>query len=143
VGGYSLEDAMIEPTPLMSFKDLLDLFQKQYALTNVLWTFFSTVTLALVSTVVASDKIKTSRANTLWILGAYAVFAAGNWVVVSRAHRTAVALADAVNAAAATSAQTKAIDVVVASVLSVQVFHLGCALAAIIAALAITHRTWR
>ncbi|MBJ7310835.1 hypothetical protein ACFOLJ_24020 [Rugamonas sp. CCM 8940] len=70
---------MAEATSLSDLKILLDMYTNQYTGTDKLWTYFSTVTLAVVGFTIASDKISQSFIEALVVAIAYLIFCFGNY----------------------------------------------------------------
>ena len=62
----------------IAFKDAFDLFQKETAELNQVWTFYSTVALALLTGVFASEKIKKSLLSVSIIVVGFLIFAGAN-----------------------------------------------------------------
>src|SRR5689334_15008338 len=77
---------------LIQLKDALDLYQVQYGATDRLWTYFSTVSLALVSYAIGSDRLSKSFIETAVVLATYLVFCIGNHAALSAAQAQLVSL---------------------------------------------------
>src|SRR5262245_3014735 len=60
---------------VLSIRDAVSLYQSQLTIVNALWTFFGTVTLAVVGFTIGSAKATHSRAEVAMIIGGYATFA--------------------------------------------------------------------
>src|SRR5262245_55685713 len=60
-----------------TLKDAIDLYQSQVEIINALWTFFGTVTLAVVGYTIGSDKATHSATEVTMIIVGYAAFALG------------------------------------------------------------------
>lgn len=73
----------MEPT----LKEAIDLYQSQVEIVNALWTFFGTVTLAVVGFTIGSDKATHSVTEVTMIIAGYAAFAlAGNLTALLTAY---------------------------------------------------------
>ena len=63
----------------LTIKDAISLYQSQVGVVNPLWTFFGTVTLAVVGYTIGSQKATRSKSKVRMIVGGYVLFAlAGN-----------------------------------------------------------------
>jgi hypothetical protein len=63
-------------TSLAALKMAIDMYQAQYAATDKLWAYFSTVSLALVAYTISSDKVTRLFPEALSAAGACLVFCA-------------------------------------------------------------------
>ena len=81
---------------LSVLKTAIDMYQSQYAATDKLWAYFSTVSLALVAYTISSDKVTRVFPEAVAAIGAYLVFCAGNFVALSAAQRELYTLAEIV-----------------------------------------------
>lgn len=60
-------------------KSALDLYASQYGATDKLWSYFSTITLAVLGFSVASDKVSKSFVEATVVVLGYVVFCFGNF----------------------------------------------------------------
>src|SRR3954471_13258258 len=81
---------------LAVLKAAMDMYQAQYAATDKLWAYFSTVSLALVAYTISSDKVTRVFPEALTAVLAYLVFCAGNFAALSAAQRQLHSLAEIV-----------------------------------------------
>src|SRR5262245_18677801 len=71
----------------LTIKDAISLYQSQVGIVNALWTFFGTVTLAVVGYAVGSQKATRSASEVAMIVGGYALFAVfGNLTALRSAY---------------------------------------------------------
>jgi hypothetical protein len=87
----------------LTFQTAFDLYQKQSTSLDQLWNFYATVAVALLTAVVASDKLKATRTGMYVIVGGFLFFAVSNAIVVLNTHGTMSQLADLTNTLAATA----------------------------------------
>lgn len=78
---------------LSELKTALDLYASQYAATDRLWTYFSSVTLALLGFTVASDKVGKSLLEAVVVVLGYVVFCVGNFSALHLSHRQLIEFA--------------------------------------------------
>lgn len=81
---------------LSLLKTAMDMYQAQYAATDKLWAYFSTVSLALVAYTISSDKVTRVVPEALAAVVAYLVFCTGNFAALSAAQRQLCSLAEIV-----------------------------------------------
>lgn len=79
---------------------VFDLYQKQSSSLDALWNFYATVAVALLTAVVASDKLKATKAGMFVVVGGFIFFAVSNAIVVFNTHGTMRQLAELANALA-------------------------------------------
>lgn len=70
-------------TELLSLKDALDLYQTQYSQVDKLWSYFGTVTLAILGVTIDSEKATKSMKEVSVITIGYLVFCVGNLSALS------------------------------------------------------------
>jgi hypothetical protein len=75
------------PAELGELKAALDLYATQYAATDKLWAYFSSVTLAVVGFSVASDKVSKSFVEASIVVVGYFVFCVGNFKALYLSHQ--------------------------------------------------------
>lgn len=107
----------------LTFQVAFDLYQKQSNSLNELWKFYSTVALALLSAVVASDKLKATPTGMAVIVVGFLIFAIANLVIILDVHAAMIKLADLTNALALASETTKEVVLKSSSSWSVGLFH--------------------
>ena len=73
----------MEASGLSELKAVLDLYLAQYNATDKLWTYFSTVTLAVLGFSVGSDKVSKSFLEASIVVVGYVVFCFGNYRALS------------------------------------------------------------
>ena len=116
----------MEPT----LKDAIDLYQSQIEIINALWTFFGTVTLAVVGFTIGSEKATHSATEVTIIIVGYAAFAvAGNLIALVTAYTDLLqfnALID--NRVAALGKNFPVIRFSVPPVWGIVTFHVGITL---------------
>lgn len=78
---------------LIELKDVLGFYQTQYEATDRLWTYFATVSLALVGYSLGSDRLSRSIVETFVAVAAYVIFCIGNHAALSAAQEQLVSLA--------------------------------------------------
>ena len=83
---------MIGPE-LAELKAALDLYATQYAATDKLWAYFSSVTLAVLGFSVASDKVSKSFMEASIVVASYVAFCIGNFSALYRSHQQLVEFA--------------------------------------------------
>lgn len=64
---------------LLTLKEAFDLYQTQYSQVDKLWSYFGTITLAVLGFSIGSDKATKSIKEAAIIILGYAVFCAGNF----------------------------------------------------------------
>ena len=69
----------MDTSGLSELKTVLDLYQAQYNATDKLWTYFSTVTLAVLGFSVGSDRVSQSFLEASIVVVGYVVFCFGNY----------------------------------------------------------------
>lgn len=122
----------------LSIKDAVSLYQSQLAIINVLWTFFGTVTLAVVGFTIGSSKATHSAAEVAMIIGGYAAFAIfGNLTALRAAYADLLQFSELVdNRVALYGKDLPRLHFSVPSVQSVTVFHFGMVIAVALAIVA-------
>jgi hypothetical protein len=100
-----------------------DLYQKQSSSLDELWKFYSTVALALLSAVVASDKLKATPTGIGVVVGGFLFFAVSNLVVILNVHEAMITLADLTNTLASASPLTKPVVLRSTNQWQVALFH--------------------
>lgn len=78
---------------LGELKAALDLYASQYAATDKLWAYFSSVTLAVLGFSVASDKVSKSFTEASVVVIGYVVFCIGNFSALYRSHQQLIEFA--------------------------------------------------
>lgn len=78
---------------LVELKAALDLYASQYGATDKLWSYFSSVTLAVLGFSVASDKVSKSFVEASVVVAGYVVFCIGNFGALYRAHQQLIEFA--------------------------------------------------
>jgi hypothetical protein len=114
---------MTDPTQI-TFQVAFDLYQKQSSSLDELWKFYSTVAVALLSAVVASDKLKATPTGMAVIIGGFLFFAVSNLIVVLNVHAPMIALAELTNSLAPPKVNGKAVCLKSSSPWAVGAFHL-------------------
>lgn len=74
-------------------KSALDLYASQYSATDKLWSYFSSVTLAVLGFSVASDKVSKSFVEATIVVLGYIVFCVGNFSALYLSHRQLIEFA--------------------------------------------------
>src|SRR5262245_42405609 len=122
----------------LSVKDAIALYQSQLGIVNGLWTFFGTVTLAVVGFTVGSAKGTHSAAEVALNIGGYAVFAIfGNLTALRSAYRDLQQFSQLIdNRVALHPAGLPALHFVVPSIRLVTVFYVGIVIAVSLAIVA-------
>lgn len=64
--------------PTLGLKDALDIYQTQYGQVDLLWNYFSVVTLAVLGFAIGSEKATASLREASLIVAGYLVFCIGN-----------------------------------------------------------------
>src|SRR6185295_2956374 len=77
-------------------KSALDMYQAQYTATDKLWSYFSTVTLALVAYTISSDKVTRIVPEAIAAIGTYLAFCMGNFFALLASQRQLLSLANVV-----------------------------------------------
>lgn len=113
---------MSDPTQI-TFQTVFDLYQKQSSSLDELWKFYSTVAIALLSAVVASDKLKATSTGMYVIVGGFLFFAVSNLLVILSVHETMIELATVTNRLALASPLTAPIVLRSSSQWEVGLFH--------------------
>lgn len=67
---------------LSDLKAALDMYTSQYGATDKLWTYFSSVTLAVLGFTIASDKVSKSFVEAFIVAIGYLVFCFGNFTAL-------------------------------------------------------------
>jgi hypothetical protein len=109
----------------ITFQVAFDLYQKQYSSLDEIWKFYSTVAIALLSAVVASDKLKATSTGMAVILGGFLFFAVSNLVVILDVHQALIQLAALTNSLASDSQLTKTIVLKASPQWQVGLFHVA------------------
>ena len=78
---------------LSILKTAMDMYQSQYAATDKLWAYFSTVSLALVAYTISSEKVTRVFPEAIAGISTYIVFCLGNFLALSASQDQLVALA--------------------------------------------------
>jgi len=78
---------------LSELKTALDLYASQYSATDKLWTYFSSVTLAVLGFTIASDKVGKSLMEAAVVVLGYVVFCIGNFSALHLSHRQLIEFA--------------------------------------------------
>lgn len=86
---------------VVELKARVDMYQAQYAATDKLWAYFSTVSLALIAYTVSSEKVTRVFPEGVVVVAAYLAFCAGNFSALKASQRQLVALAALVHKAGA------------------------------------------
>ncbi len=81
---------------ISELKSALEMYQAQYASTDKLWGYFSTVTLALVAYTISSDKVTRIFPEAIAAIGAYIAFCFGNFAALSASQQQLGTLAEIV-----------------------------------------------
>lgn len=94
---------MVSPDALekvsgMALHEAVGLYQVQNGQVDAVWTYFSTVSLAVAGYSVGSDKLKASFSRAAVMCGGYAVFCVGNFQSLSQRQDELAQLAAVVNA---------------------------------------------
>lgn len=110
-------------TAQITFQVAFDLYQKQSSSLDELWKFYSTVAVALLSAVVASDKLKATSTGMIVIVSGFLFFAASNLIVILSVHEAMIALADLANKLASASPLTASIILKSSTQWEVALFH--------------------
>ncbi len=71
--------------PISNAISLIELYQTQYAQTDILWKYFSVVTLAVLGFTLGSEEATMSLSKTLIIILGYLVFCLGNYSALKKA----------------------------------------------------------
>jgi len=106
-------------TSQITFQVAIDLYQKQSNSLDELWKFYSTVAVALLSAVVASDK----STGMGVIVGGFLFFAVSNLVVIPNVHEAMLTLATLTNKLASASPLTAPVVLKSSSQWEVGLFH--------------------
>jgi len=119
----------------LSLKDAIDLYQSQIEIINGLWTFFGTVTLAVVGFTIGSEKATHSATEAAMIIGGYAVFAIfGNLTALRIAYADLLQFSSLIdNRIALHGTDLPPLHFAVPSVQSVTIFHAGTVIVVAIA----------
>lgn len=122
----------------LSIKDAIALYQSQLGIVNALWTFFGTVTLAVVGFTVGSAKATHSAAEVSLIIGGYTLFAIfGNLIALRIAYADLLQYSELIdNRIALYGKSLPPLHFSVPSVRSITVFHVGVVIAVILAIVA-------
>jgi len=68
---------------LMNLKEALDLYQTQYSQVDTLWSYFGTITVAVLGFTIGSEKATRSRWEVGIVILGYLVFCVGNFMALS------------------------------------------------------------
>jgi len=79
--------------PLSVLKTAMDMYQAQYSATDMLWAYFSTVSLALVAYTISSDKVTRLFPEATLAVCVYIVFCVGNFAALTASQKQLQALA--------------------------------------------------
>jgi hypothetical protein len=82
----------------MDLKTAMDMYQSQYNATNNLWTYFSSVSLALVAYTISSGKVARIRPEAISAVGAYFAFCIGNFLALKKSQLQLIDLGKVVQA---------------------------------------------
>lgn len=73
-------------TEFSELKSALDLYSSQYGATDKLWSYFSSITLAVLGFSVASDKVSKSFVEATVVVLGYVIFCFGNFSALYLSH---------------------------------------------------------
>ena len=90
----------MESSDVMAVKAAVDLYLAQYAATDRLWAYFSTVTIAVLGFSIGSDKVSRSFVEASIVVVGYAVFCYGNHRALSLSQEQLGQFADLARAVA-------------------------------------------
>jgi|GEM_PF-1668112 len=79
---------------LLELKDALDLYQTQYSQVDKVWSYFGTVTLAVLGFTIGSDKATKSMKEVSAVICGYLVFCIGNFSALSLGQRQLIDFAN-------------------------------------------------
>lgn len=68
----------------MELKDALDLFQNHYAEVDTLWSYFGTLSTAVVGFVIGNESATRSYKTALMVVGGYLLFCVGNFSALAQ-----------------------------------------------------------
>lgn len=88
-------------TEFLELKAALDLYGDQYNATDKLWSYFSTITLAVLGFSVASDKVSKSFVEATVVVLGFIVFCYGNFGALYLSHSQLIEFAEIVRPIAA------------------------------------------
>lgn len=124
---------------LLTLKEAFDLYQTQYSQVDKLWSYFGTITLAVLGFSIGSDKATKSIKEAAIIIFGYLVFCAGNFKALSHAQEQLVDFAGmAMRAANAKGIEMKSLEPLSTSSMS---WFYWCVVVAVCAGIAFI--TWR
>ena len=81
-------------TDLLSLKEAVDIYQNQYSQVDKLWSYFGTVTLAVLGFTIGSEKATKSINEVAAIISGYLVFCYGNFEALSLGQKQLLQFAD-------------------------------------------------
>lgn len=76
----------MEISSISDLKQVLDLYSTQYSATDKLWSYFSSITLAVLGFSIASEKVSKSLLETSIVVCGYLVFCIGNFKALILSH---------------------------------------------------------
>ncbi|MFT5815794.1 MAG: hypothetical protein ACI9VT_003569 [Psychroserpens sp.] len=118
-----------------------EVFMSQADSANELWKFYSAVCLAVLGATIGSDKFKSSRKNTLIIIGAFLLFSLGNLLALMQVQEMVFALSEITNSLSKTTPFSTLV-LKANTVCEITVFHIACDFALSCAIYIVSRKSW-